>query len=331
MADVTSVVSGSGKAVGRYFSVVSVFPSILLAVYIFLLASSGSWRHNPNWHDAFTAVRGLGFVGAALLALAGVAFALVLHPLQFSMVQLLEGYWGVGRLAQRIRVSRIRRHLRRRLWLNEAGARSDSSLSRPKPDQLDQVAWQAMRMEWASRRDEVERSELGYPKALDHIMPTRLGNVLRYEVLTGAPYGLDAPTVLPSLALVADPVHLDYLNDQRSGLDLAVRTSMTSAIACLATLAFLWHSGLWLLIALIPYGITYAAYRGSVVAAHSYGIAMAAVIALNRFALYEHMHMQRPSSTHAERTMNDTLMDLLRDYSVDASLVYRYRSYSQDP
>jgi hypothetical protein len=331
MADVTSVVSGTGKAVGRYFSIVSVLPSMLLVIYVFLLASSGSWQHSPNWHNAFAAVRNLGLVGAALLVVVGIAFALVLHPLQFSMVQLLEGYWGVGQLAQQIRVSRIRRHLRRRLWLNELGAGAASSLRGRKPVELDWVDWRMLRMEWVSQRDEVDRSERSYPEDFDHIMPTRLGNVLRrYEILAGAPYGLDAPAVLPCLALVAQPGHLDYLNDQRSGLDLAVRTSMTSAIACIVSLVFLWHSGLWLLIALVPYGIAYAAYRGSVIAAHSYGIAMTAVIALNRFTLYEYMRMPRPSSTALERKTNDTLTDLLRDYSADASLKYRYRGYSQD-
>jgi len=145
----------------------------------------------------------------------------------------------------------------------------------------------------------------------------------RYEILAGAPYELDAPTVLPSLALVAPPGHLDYLNDQRSALDLAVRTSITSAIACLATVVFLWHSGLWLLIALIPYGAAYAAYRGSVIAAQSYGVTMSAVIALNRFALYEQMHMPRPPTAARERAANEGLRALLR-YDKSASLTYRH-------
>src|SRR6516165_3277719 len=110
MADVTSVVSGTGKAIGRYFSVVSVLPSILLVTYVFLLFSSGSWQHAPNWHAAFAALRNIGLAGAAVLAVSGIVLALVMHPLQFSMVQLLEGYWGPGWLAQRIRVSRIQRH-----------------------------------------------------------------------------------------------------------------------------------------------------------------------------------------------------------------------------
>jgi hypothetical protein len=337
MADVTSVVSGTGKAIGRYFSVVSVLPSILLVVYVFLLVSSGSWRHSPNWHDAFVALRNLGLVGAALLAVAGITIALVLHPLQFSMVQLLEGYWGTGRLAQQIRVSRIHRYRKRKLLLSNNESKADSCLKElgdknsplaklPEDEKLD------LRVRLLSKRDEAARSGSGYPEDPNHIMPTRLGNILRrYEVLAGAPYKLDAPTILPSLALVTPPAHLEYLNDQRSALDLAVRTCMTAAIACLVTILFFWHSGLWLLVALIPYGVTYAAYRGSVIAAENYGITMSAVIALNRFALYEYLHAPRPMTTNHERQMNATLMALLRDYDEEASHVYRYPKESEGP
>ena len=329
MADVTSVVSGTGKAIGRYFSVVSVLPSILLVIYVFLLLSSGSWRHAPDWHAAFATLRNVGLAGAAVLTVSGIVVALVMHPLQFSMVQLLEGYWGPGWLARQIRVSRIHRHRERLAWLKRLTAKAaptlerfeqhDPSLKQLKPDERAHLKVKAL-----TKHNEATRSMLAYPENPDHMMPTRLGNMLRrYEILAGAPYELDAPTVLPSLALVAPPGHLDYLNDQRSALDLAVRTSITSAIACLVTLVFLWHSGLWLLIALIPYGAAYAAYRGSVIAAQSYGVTMSAVIALNRFALYKHMHMPQPPTTARERLMNKDLMDLL-SYKEGASLIYRH-------
>lgn len=329
MADVTSVVSGTGKAVGRYFSVISVLPSLLLVIYIFLLSASGGWRHSPNWQAAFTALSHIGIAGGAALAVSGIVVALVLHPLQFGMVQLLEGYWGPGRLVRRIRVSRIHRHRKRLRWLDDLTAhadrtlrrfeKSDPCLKKLKPDERGRLVIEAM-----SLRGEAVRSRDRYPEDPDHTMPTRLGNVLRrYEVLAGVPYELDAPTVLPSLALVAPPGHLDYLNDQRSAMDLAVRTSMTCAIACLVTVVFLWHSGLWLLIALIPYAAAYAAYRGSVIAAQSYGITMSALIALNRFALYEQMRLQRPSNTVLERAMNKKLMSLI-NHNKDASLKYRH-------
>lgn len=329
MADVTSVVSGTGKAIGRYFSVVSVLPSVLLVIYVFLLFSSDSWQHPPDWHAAFAALSHLGLAGAAVLAVSGIVVALVLHPLQFSMVQLLEGYWGPGWLAQQIRVSRIHRHRKRWLWLNDAIAKAETTLDRlkrrndPSLNGLEVDERLNLTVELMSQRDEAIRSKLRYPEKPAHMMPTRLGNMLRrYEILAGAPYELDAPTVLPCLALVAPSRHLDYLNDQRSALDLAVRTSMTSAIACFVTVVFLWHSGLWLLVALIPYGVAYAAYRGSVIAAESYGITMSAIIALNRFVLYDYMHMQPPSTTNRERMMNKKLMALLRDYRGQVSLMY---------
>jgi hypothetical protein len=332
MADVTSVVSGTGKAIGRYFSVVSVLPSILLVTYVFLLFSSDSWQHSPNWHAAFAALRNIGLAGAAVLTVSGIVVALVMHPLQFSMVQLLEGYWGPGRLAQQIRISRIHRHRERLQWLDDLTAEADATLLKfkqrdPSLKQEKPSTRAHLKVEAMSQRGEAVRSRDRYPKDPDHAMPTRLGNMLRrYEVTAGASYGLDAPTVLPSLAMIAPPSHLDYLNDQRSAMDLAVRTSMTSAIACLVTLVFLWHSGLWLLIALIPYAAAYAAYRGSVIAAQSYGITMSAVIALNRFALYERMHMKRPPTTARERAMNEDLIYLLNysEDTKDTSVIYRH-------
>ena len=109
-----------------------------------------------------------------------------------------------------------------------------------------------------------------------------------------------------------------------------MRTSITSAIACLVTLVFLWHTGPWLLIALLPYGAAYASYRGSVVAAQSYGVTMSAVIALNRFSLYEQLHIPLPATTSRERMMNKELMDLLR-HTEKVSLKYRHPNSSKDP
>lgn len=319
MADVTSLVSGTRQAVGRYFGVVSVLPSILLVIYVFLLVASGSWRESPNWSRALTVVRDLGFGGALLLTTTGVGVALVLHPLQFAMTQLLEGYWGSAPTIQQIRVARIRRYRERRQWLeDEAGEAIEALDDWRISDGL------KLKVQQLSRRDEAIRVALNYPTNPDHIMPTRLGNALRrYEVLAGEPYKLEAPTVLPCLTLIAPPEHRAYLNDQRSAMDLAVRTSLTSALAFLITIMFLWHSGLWLLVALIPYALTYLSYRGSVVAARSYGIAMSAIIAMNRFALYEYLHLSRPSTTDRERDVNQVLMDLLGG-EPDVSMKYRY-------
>lgn len=319
MADVTSLVSGTRQAIGRYFGVVSILPSILLVIYAFLLVNSGGWREAPDWSAGLTAIRHLGYGGSLLLVTTGIAVALVLHPLQFAIAQLLEGYWGSSRMMQQVRVARIRRHRSRLTWLEGEAVEAIAALNEWQfSDGID------LKFRLLSQRDEAIRVSLNYPDNPDHIMPTRLGNVLRrYEVLAGESYKLEAPTVLPYLTLIAATDHRDYLNDQRSAMDLAVRTSLTCALAFLVTLIFLWHDGLWLLTALIPYSLTYLSYRGSIVAAQSYGIAMSAIIALNRFSLYDCLHVPRPSTTARERDTNEALTDLLRG-NPDISIKYRH-------
>jgi hypothetical protein len=179
-------------------------------------------------------------------------------------------------------------------------------------------------MAMVSRRDEADRLTDAQPDKPDLIMPTRLGNVLRfYEMAAGAPYGLDAIKVMPYLARVAPPDDMDYVNDQRSNLDLAVRLSLVSAIALVLSLALLWRYGLWMLVALVPYTLAILSYRGAVVAAAAYGEAFAAVIALNRFALYERLHLPLPRTMPEEQGRNGSLRDVLA-YSDNKSLTYKH-------
>lgn len=63
--------------------------------------------------------------------------------------------------------------------------------------------------------------------------------------------------------------------------------SATFLLASAVAIAFLWRDGLWLLIAPLPHGLSYLFYRGAVMTAREYGTAMAALIALNRYALYD--------------------------------------------
>ena len=87
--------------------------------------------------------------------------------------------------------------------------------------------------------------------------------------------------------------------------------SATAIVATLVAIAGLWRHGPWLLLALAPYGVAYLSYRGAVVVAHEYGAAVAAMIDLDRFALYAALRMPRPIDTAAERRMNAKLMKLL--------------------
>lgn len=109
-------------------------------------------------------------------------------------------------------------------------------------------------------------------------------------------------------------------------MDLAVRTCVVALASSVATVVFLWDNGLWLMLALIPYGATYLAYRGSVVAAAHYGVTVAALIAINRFALYERMHLELPEDLASERKQNARLSQVLRYRRPTSHLTYTHPS-----
>jgi hypothetical protein len=79
----------------------------------------------------------------------------------------------------------------------------------------------------------------------------------------------------------------------------------------------MWYHGFWLLLALAPYAVSYATYRGAVVVAHEYGTALAVLIDLNRFALYDRLHLNAPDSLTDEKKLNSMLTSILRLDAVD--------------
>jgi hypothetical protein len=328
----SSAISGVGTAIGRYFSLVSFIPSLFLVGFTFALIQSGAWSGDgaPDWAkagDAFTHIGNL-----ALVVLASIALGIVIHPIQVAMVQFLEGYWGTGTLAQRARAARMTHYLRRLDFLRKDGPGARAGRDIQAADESKKLLGQRERVRLVSKRDESVRLLSGfpggypgaYPSSDDDIMPTRLGNVLRaYERLAGYQYALDGVGVLRHIVFVAPPQHVDYLNDQRQLLDLSVRMCFTSLFASLVSIAFLWHHGPWLVIALIPYAVAYISYRGAIVVAHEYGAAISTIIDLDRFALYEYLKLPRPDGTESERKTNADLMDLLRhNWIVD--LKYEY-------
>lgn len=310
---ITDLASGTRATIGRYFSLVSVVPSAVLTLFVFFLANSGAWRHRPHWAASFHALARISLGTAAALSVISVAVGLAMHPVQFALVQFYEGYWGISTLAERARLARALQYRDRATAADVTVQGAEIQLGRLRLST-------AERLWLAGWRMEASRLQANYPPVLPTqvspdlpFMPTRLGNVLRrYEMLAGAPYGLEAVQAIPYLALVARAEDVRYLDDQRGNLDLAVRLSATSLLATLISVVFLWNDGLWLLIALVPYGLAYLFYRGSIVVAHEYGVAMATLIALNRFALYERMGIRRPDRSTEERKANAAgLGDLL--------------------
>ncbi len=299
--------TGAAQAIGRYFSVISVIPSSLYVVFVYVMIMSGSWKHSPDWTHAFMSLEHISIGGIGVLAFLSVGLGLVIHPIQFALVQFFEGYWGMTRIAQAIRSQRILRYRLLCNNLNDEAAEVGAELADPKPNETP-----ARRAQLISRGGEVMRILNNFPPVNDQVMPTRLGNVLRrYEAQAGRQYNMDALQVVPHLLLVAPANHVDYVNDQRSQLDLAIRMTFISVAASATAVIFLWPYRYWVLIAVIPYVLAYLSYRGSVIAAGHYGSAFDILINLDRFILYEQLHMPLPADTTSERLRNGKMASLL--------------------
>lgn len=301
----TAPVVGAGH-VGRYFTVVSALPASVFVLYVYLIAGTDPWSGSMNWSA-------LADFHAESLVIAGIAalvLALALNPLQLTLIQLLEGYWGHSRFAVELALIRRLHHERRHAELTARTGAPDTSLG------------PVQRLRTIIAAQESQRALASYPKNPHHFLPTRLGNVLRtYETSIGAPYKLDPLVVVPRLAMVAGDRELDYVRDQRTQMELAIRTCLLAAVAVPVTVVLLWNQGLWLLLAVLPYAVTYLTYRGTVAIAHEYGMSLAVLIDMARFDLYRRQWLPDPKNTEDERLVNERLMDLFR-FLPNASVPY---------
>jgi hypothetical protein len=330
MADFSQIASGARDSIGRYFSLVSVVPSAFLVAWTALLVRSGAWSGTPDVGAALGVFAEAGIGGAAGLVLATIVLGVVLHPMQFAFVQFLEGYWGATPVAREVRRMRTYAHWDsvHSLRVERAALGRQLQAKKAQTVAVEGVARQLLMAEIAelrSTRRELGRIEQSYPDSREAFMPTRLGNILRrFEWSIGVGYGIETITATPYLMSVSTPSDLEYLDDQRSQLDLAVRMTVVSLLATALGGLFLARHGMWLLVVLVPYVAGYLSYRGAVVAASEYGRALGVLVTLNRFALYERLQLKRPKDTDEELKQNENLMHYLR-HGDTKGLVLTYR------
>lgn len=267
-------------------------PAGVFVLYAYLLVRSGAWSGTVDLAAAVD-FRVQDIVPVGLTA---IMLALTLNPLQMGIIRFFEGYWGTSPLA--IRLAHIRTLHHRRRIAELAGVDLVRSM-----DESEEVLNRV-------RFGESQRALAGYPSELEMILPTRLGNVLRrYETAIGTPYGLNVLTSIPRLGMVASEREVAYVDNQRTQLELATRTSFLALAAVLVTLVLTWRDGPWMLFALLPYTVAFLAYRGSVTIAHEYGTSMAVMVDLSRFTLYERMRLKLPETTEDERATNRRLSE----------------------
>lgn len=324
-----------GQKIGRYFALVSLIPSLFLVLWTYMLLASGTLSGKPALRNVGTAISTWSAGKVTGIVIASLVVAFILHPLQFIITQLLEGYWGASPLAVAAMEARTVHHRKRERELLSRATRNkqawrDECLDKlgedPGKDPGEQDA------QLTARIGALMKSEFGdkfisfsiaeeaasslragsYPSDTRRILPTRLGNALRlFEEAAGRQYGLDALQIAPHLHLVSPERHLKYLIDAREDMDSAIRICTVGLIATALTTGFLLTKGLWLLWAAAPYSVSYLAYRGAVSAAQGYGAVISSVIDLDRFLLYKELGMPYPVDSGKERENNIQLMQLL--------------------
>jgi hypothetical protein len=347
---------GLGSRIGRYFSMVSMIPAVFLSAWTAALVASDAWSGAPQLDRMTRALTGITLGGVAWLLLATVVLALFLHPLQLAMTRLLEGYWGSSYLATVLLRHRITHHRKRFVRITRRRSRLERRRDRVLTKVLvlrylreladdpttadDPATWDETRLKEeldnlvAAEGAHAARGAIAALESIPHalarypdpsrMLPTRLGNTLRTaEDSIGRQYALESIRTTPYIALIAPDTHLNYLQDTRGQLDTSVRLCVVALVATVETCAFLITDGWWLLLALGPYSLGYIAYRASIAAADEYMGIVRTVLDLNRFKLYESLHVKPPRNTKEERKNNARLMELLAGDD-EVSLRYRH-------
>lgn len=343
MSAIAESAIAAGSHIGRYFTVVGMVPALAAVAWTTFLLSAGAWHGPFEPGQSIHAIPELSLGGISTLVAVSLVVALLINPFQFPMTQILEGYWGGGRLASRIGAWRINAHRADfRDWLQRSQDASDGLIAAalgtlptdrqpPKQQEFamsrgilagedgDTLIWLDLIAQHGPRLQQ------RFPPSAARILPTRLGNTLRaFEDRAGKEYGLDAVAIAPHLSLLGANPRTAYVEDTRQTMDLSIRLLIAAVLCVPVTAVLLSDDGPWVLLAFAPYMFAYLAYRGAISAASAYGHAVTVQVDLDRFALYEALHLPLPNNASQERSQNQRLCSLLRERRADAQLSFRH-------
>ncbi|MCD0160535.1 hypothetical protein IHN63_04360 [Deinococcus sp. 6YEL10] len=260
--------------------------SVFLALWIVIM--------EPMVPERFSLLRHLTFpsdtwqVGA--FAFLSVVIASVLYNVNYTLVRFMEGYpWRgslYGHWRQRIYIAR---HARLTAQIQALVALLSAEIP---------VLRDPQQIALLERQLGTFRIQLGstYPPAPQHVLPTRLGNIIRaFETYPRTTYGLDGIIIWPALVAIMDKDELEIVNESRTSFDFAVQlTVLAAAFGAFssgyglvigltsnprASLPFLLATGLAGALALI-------AYQMACVAAMNWGVDVRRAVDLNRQALW---------------------------------------------
>lgn len=304
-----SVIESGAKELGPRFNLVGVLPTVMLFVFVLALYWSGAPQRSPDVWAVVQRVEQIGAKDGILLALGVLLFALLMQPLQLSLVRVLEGYWDVPLLpwvGTILSKPGILWHEYRRSILEKATqVQTLEGAEEVTPEEEARAA----AADWQLRRS--------YP-AQDRLLPTALGNVLRAaEDVPYDSYCLDTVVVWPRLYPLLPQNMIGILTDRRNQLDLAARFCAIFLLCAIISIFFLYPYWWWLLVPAFMLLLTRISYHGAIAAAIGYGESVQSAFDLYRFELHKALRIPAPANLLAEKETNVLITRFLQQGIAD--------------
>jgi hypothetical protein len=295
---------------GKRFYLVGYFPTYAAALFLLLILWAGARGWNPpadhriDFATAWNRASSLS-IGQALALLVTVTLtAILLQPFQLPLLRFMEGYWPPPLNHHSISAwQRWRcRHLLKRADLKLSG----EAPSTARPPTLDQE-----QLQHAGAAGRLARQRFPLPAHL--IRPTGLGNVLAaMEDTAGRRYGMDAVVVWPRLYPVLSEEVRALVDDRRNMLDASARMATTMLITAIASVVLLSSADWWMLLALLPLGVSVLAYLAAVQGGLAYAEAVHVAFDLHRGDLLDRLRMRTPASFSSEHELYEQWSDFWR-------------------
>lgn len=282
-----------GDAAGGRFLVVNYVPVLGATGAVLGLFWAGAPRRDPDFAQAWGQIDELSGRQVVVLAIAVGLVAIVVQPVQYVGVRLLEGHWP--RWLSPVSARLVIRQKRQRQRLERL------ALYRPEHE-IDLVA----RNRAGSASTQLR---LRYP-AQTSLRPTQLGNVLAaLDEQAGASHGWDATVAWPRLYPVIGDRQRAIVDERRDTLDALARLAVLGFATGLFAAGLLAFSGWWILLAVIPTALGWLAMRAGVGSALLYAEAVQVCFDLHRFDMMRALHLSLPIDARSEQDLAQAMCD----------------------
>ncbi|MFB9444480.1 hypothetical protein Dvina_07150 [Dactylosporangium vinaceum] len=277
---------------------------MIFAGIVGLPIAAGAPGQRPSLHILEANIGGLSLSGMALVIASIGAFSIATYPLNYAMVQMIEGYWLSLPFMDGIREAAIHNERLRRQhfeWLLIHGLRKGV------PAPTIEAAYEQIR--WIP----------GDPRL---VLPTAFGNTMRSgEDRAGQRYGMNTKAVWARLVRVLPEADRSQVADLRNQMDASLRMAALGLAAVPITIGLLISYDYWLFVPVACYIFAWLSYKSAVAGARRFCISLAVMFDLHHLKVWDSLSLPRPANLADEQIRGKLLSLLLTDGTLDEESV----------